>query len=120
MPRLNLRRYDVQARVSVVLSCASILCVAAMAACIANAHIDWEYYLIRYRPGGPRWLAVMASAGLATLLSLSGLSLGANSAGQRRNDKQRHSWVGFFVGVISLTITLLLLTLFLLRAEVAK
>ncbi len=120
MPRLNLRRYDVQARVSVVVSSASALFVIATAVLVFwPGRVDWEAWTIAYRLGSARWLAVMGCGALAALLSLTGLSFGANSAGQRRNDKQTQSWIGFFAGAFCLTLTILLLVIFLLRGDVA-
>ena len=121
MPKLNLRRYDVQARVSVGLSAVSVVFViAAIAAVFApsgGGGYDWSTNTIVYRSGSLRWVALMGSAAVAVALSLTGLSFGANSAGQRRNDKQKLSWIGFFVGAAMLLLTILLLTLFLLRGD---
>lgn len=121
MARLNLRRYDVQARVSVVLSGVSIIFVLGMALAIflsgGGGGFDWTTKTILYRTGSLRWFGLLGSAAAAAALSLAGLSFGANSAGQRRNDKQTFSWIGFFTGAFSLTVVILLLTLFLMRGD---
>ena len=121
MPKLNLRRYDVQARVSVGLSAVSVIFVVAAIAAVftpsGGGGYDWSTNTIAYRSGSLRWVALMGSAAVAVALSLTGLSFGANSAGQRRNDRQTLSWIGFFVGAGTLLLTILLLTLFLMRGD---
>ena len=116
MARLNLRRYDVQASVSLYLSAASVVFVMG-AAFMLFYRYDPESRTVIYMVGTPRWFLLMACAGLAGLLSLLGLSLGANSAGQRRNDKQKRSWIGFFIGAFVLTMTIILLAIYVVRGE---
>lgn len=116
MARLNLRRYDVQASVSLFLSAASVVFVIGTAVLLFYRY-DADSRTVLYMIGTPRWFLLMACAGLAGLLSLLGLSLGANSAGQRRNDKQTRSWIGFFIGAFVLTMTIILLAIYLVRGE---
>ena len=116
MARFNLRRYDNQATLSLILSAVSIV-FAVGTALLVFRHFDLETKTIGYKPGGLRWILLMAFAGLSGMLSLLGLSLGANSAGQRRNDKQKQSWIGFFIGAFVLTVTIILLAFFFIRGE---
>ena len=115
MARWNLRRYDVQARVSVVLSLASVVCLAALAVAIATA--SWQDNRILYQSGTLRVPAVYVCGLLAIGFGAGGFGFGLNSAGQRRNDRTTQSWLGFFLGAASITFAVILLILFLLWGE---
>jgi hypothetical protein len=43
-------------------------------------------------------MAFLGACAATMLLSVIGLALGISSAGQRRNEFQRRSWTGFFLG----------------------
>lgn len=111
MAKLSLRRPDVQAQVSVILSLASIPFLLVLAFLIAR-RLDLSQKIIVYVPGGLRLILIYAS-GLASLgLGVGGFGFGLSSVGQRRNDKPGLSWIGFFAGAASVTLTLILLALF--------
>ncbi len=102
----SLRRYDVQAKYSVILSVLAILpLLAAVAACFRN-YVS-EIGAIQYGKGSPFMLIVLACIGLAGLLSGLGLLLGFNSAEQRRNDANAKSWLGFFIGTLGVCLTII-------------
>jgi hypothetical protein len=112
--KLSLRRVEDQARVSVVLSLLSVLPWAAATFWILRK-FDYKEFMFYY---SPRTRAgVMICAVVAILLSAIGFGLGLSSAGQRRNDKQQWSWVGFFTGAIVLTLTFVILAVFMVRGE---
>jgi len=69
------------------------------------------YYAGNYK------LAFLAGTGMTLMLSITGFGLGLNSVGQRRNDKQRMSWIGFFVGAAVFSLTLIIFFLFRARGE---
>ncbi len=101
----NLRRYDVQARYSITLSVLALLPLfAATAACLKN--YGHELRAIQYGQHSVFLFAFLVCIGTAGLLSALGVIFGFNSAGQRRNDATRKSWLGFFIGtaVMSLSI----------------
>ena len=55
---------------------------------------------------------------LSMVPSVVAMILGISSAGQRRNDKPTHSWIGFFVGGSVLTFDLILvIALLMLRLQ---
>ena len=113
MARASLRRFDVQAKWAVLFSTASVLCCLAFAfLLLRNWKGDVQQIIFRgdsmYQP------VVVVCAGLSMLLALFGATLGFNSAGQRRNDKQKLSWTGFFVGAGVLSVSLVLFTAFYL------
>lgn len=110
----SLRRYDTQARVSVALSIASCVTLVATAF-FTLRYLDWSEYTVYY---GPVRRLLILGAGAATLaLSLAALGLGLNSAGQRRNDKPKLSWLGFFIGAGVFSLAIILLFLFKIRGE---
>ncbi len=114
MAKLSLRRYDVQAVVSVYISILAILPLIALAFFIAQ-QLDFSQWVFYY--GKLRKLAILGS-GLAALgLAAIGFGLGLNSAGQRRNDKPMMSWLGFFISAIVICLTLVLLYFFRERGE---
>lgn len=111
IPKLSLRRYDVQARVSVFLSAAALVCVVGLAALVFQ-HLAIREKVIPYNPKSLRMPLVYTSGLLALGLGLAGFGFGLNSAGQRRNDKPTHSWIGFFLGAGAVTLSVILLYLF--------
>ncbi len=111
MARASFRRFDVQAKWSLLCSLAAIPPLLAVAF-LEYQRFDAEMTMIPYRSAGPRHLAILAGIAAAGLLSLIGIALGLNSAGQRRNDKQKQSWLGFFVGAAALSLTIILFAAF--------
>ena len=111
MAKLSLRRYEDQARISVYLSIAALVFVAALAVLILQ-HLVVKEKVIPYNPKSLRMPLVYAFGLTALGLGAAGFGLGLNSAGQRRNDKPTHSWIGFFLGAGAITLSLILLFLF--------
>jgi len=101
----SLRRYDVQARYSLIISLVAVLPLAA-AAYAGWSKYDHELRAIQYGSTGMFKVGFLACIAASVALSLGGLGLGFSSAGQRRNNAQGASWLGFFVGsaVLSLSI----------------
>lgn len=116
MAKFSLRRYDHQARVGMIVSLASLVPLLGVMFLVFR-HVDYSDWTIYYGPG--RKVPLFAGAVVALLMAAIGLGLGWNSAGQRRNDKQQMSWIGFFVGAGVLCLTFLLMLLFRFRGESA-
>ncbi len=119
MTRGSLRRYDVQAVYSLRLACVSWLPLIAAAGLVLR---NYNAAIQRIEYANPLWLgALLGCTGLAMLGGGLALALGFNSAGQRRNDKPRFSWIGFFLGgtVLSLAIVVFL-AVYMLRLQVAQ
>lgn len=113
MAKFSLRRFDTQARVSVYLSAASAVCLIALSGLLfRHPRLALMENIIPYKPGGAKMILIYLFGALAFGLGAAGFGFGLNSAGQRRNDKPAHSWVGFFLGAGSLTLSLALLFLF--------
>ncbi|MEK6677662.1 MAG: hypothetical protein AABZ47_18665 [Planctomycetota bacterium] len=113
----NLRRYDVQATYACGLAFFSALpCLAAAILTVQRYHHDLGQ--IVYGSKGMFLPGLLGCLLASMLLSGIGLLLGLNSAGQRRNDKPKRSWLGFFLGgsILSLNI-ILLLAFYMLRLE---
>ncbi len=111
MAMWHLRRYDVQASYSCVLSLVSIVpLLGALALALRNYRHDLGQIIY-----GDKSLFLPVFAG-CLLLSLVpgalGFLLGWSSAGQRRNDKPKRSWIGFFLGGGVLTLDLIMLIAF--------
>jgi hypothetical protein len=98
MAKGSLRRFDVQAKWSLWLSLASILTWLGMLVLFLR---NWqgEINQVQFRADGLYQPVYLACTALTIILATFGLALGFNSAGQRRNDRQKTSWTGFFVGL---------------------
>jgi hypothetical protein len=77
--------------------------------------LDRTQYVINYGP--VRKLLVFGTGACTLLLAIVGFGLGLNSAGQRRNDKPKLSWIGFFLGAGVLCLALILFIFFRVRGE---
>ena len=114
MAKFSLRRFENQALVSVIVSAISFLPLAAMTIFILK-RMDWAEKTLYY---GPRSKVGILACGLFALMSSTiGFGFGLNSAGQRRNDKQQMSWIGFFLGALVLVLTFVVFAIFRLRGE---
>ncbi|MFQ5491812.1 MAG: hypothetical protein ACE5GE_13920 [Phycisphaerae bacterium] len=113
MAKSSIRRFDVQAKWSLAFSVASGLCCLALMALLAR---NWrgDIQQILYRAEGKYQPVIVLVAGLTMLLSTVGLVFGFNSAGQRRNEKQMLSWLGFFGGTAVLALAVVLFAAFVL------
>ncbi len=110
MARSSLRRFDVQAKWSLVFSVlAALICLALAVLLVRNWHSGLNQIVFRESLFK---IMVAGSAGLSMLLAVFGTALGFNSAGQRRNDKQRLSWIGFFLGSGVFTLAVVLFAAF--------
>lgn len=115
MARFTLRKVENQAQVSILASLLSVLPWAAMTFFILKnmwPNKEWVFYY-----GSKGKAGILICSALALLLSTIGFGLGLNSAGQRRNEKQQLSWIGFFIGGMILTLTIVVLALFFVRGE---
>jgi len=106
----SIRRFDVQAKWAAWLALASIVPCVMMAGLIGR---NWQPDINQIVFGNPVFQFIFfACAGTAMLLSTFGVALGYNSAGQRRNNLQRRSWLGFFLGAGTLAVAFILLAAF--------
>jgi len=117
MAKFSLRRYDTQARLSIIIALASIVTMLGLVYCIfrKNMGVFFEEFVLYHGPN--RKLAIYLATAITILLAVFGFGLGYNSAGQRRNDKQQLSWLGFFISAVVICLTIVLFLLFHWRAE---
>ncbi|HSW46608.1 MAG TPA: hypothetical protein VLM89_13675 [Phycisphaerae bacterium] len=115
MAKFSLRRYEDQARASVVVGIAACLGLLAQAVLVFR-HINLSEWTIMYGSPNRRTLVLAATAAVLGL-GLAALGLGFNSAGQKRNDKPQFSWIGFFLGAGTICLTIIFMCLFHFRAE---
>jgi len=116
VPGLNLRKVDNQATTSAVLSLSSVFFVIGLAVLVFR-HVDWETLSIFYKGGTLRMPAIGICGLLALGLSVLGFGFGISSAGERRNQKNHLSWLGFFIGAFVICVTLILLATFFFWKE---
>lgn len=107
----SFRRYDVQARYSLMISLTGVLPLAAA------AYVSWTKYdpnlqAIQYGSQGLFKVGFLVCIAAAAALSLGGLGLGFSSAGQRRNNAQAASWLGFFLGSAVLSLSIIVFAAF--------
>ncbi len=94
-----------------IASCAALLpFLAAAAAGFKRYHHDLR--AIQFGEASVFKASFLICIGLAVALSVVGVVLGFNSAGQRRNSQHRKSWTGFFIGAGVLSLTIILFVAF--------
>jgi len=116
--KFSLRRFEDQAKASFLASLLSLFTFAGMAGVMGfflKRGLASQDFVFLYGPRGK--MAVLLAAAVTLLLSGAGFGFGLNSAGQRRNDRQRLSWIGFFLGALVLALTLVLVFVFIQRGE---
>lgn len=111
MASKSLRRYDVQAKVSLMVSILAGLGFVGMVILLFRNY-NSELGAVIFGAEGVFAPIFMLSTGVTMLLSAIGLVLGFNSAGQRRNDLQGRSWVAFFLGTAVLAGAIICLAMF--------
>jgi hypothetical protein len=94
--KFSLRRFEDQAKASVVLGVVACVSVVVQVIMVFR-HIDTAQWVIMYGSTSRKYL-VMIMTVLSLLIGVAALGLGFNSAGQRRNEKPKLSWLGFFMG----------------------
>lgn len=113
---LNLRKFENQATLSVLLAGASaILAVAGAGLMLRN--LKWQQFIIVFRSNSMFQPAVLGALGLALLVGIIGFGIAFNSAGQKRNSKSRLSWIGFFLNAGALTLALIAVVFFMLLRD---
>lgn len=112
MGKGSLRRYDVQAKVSFYVSVAAALCAFALMAMLLRNYRS-ETQTIAYNGRSMYAPIVYLITVMTILLAGTGAAMGAVSAGQKRNTFSKRSWTAFFVGGLSLSLTIILFYAFL-------
>ncbi len=107
----SFRRYDVQAKYSLMISLTGVIPLAAA------AYVSWTKYdpslrAIQYGSTGLFKVGFLVCIAASAALSLGGLGLGFSSAGQRRNNAQAASWLGFFLGSAVLSLSIIVFAAF--------
>lgn len=115
MAKFSLRRYENQALASLVLGIVSCVTLITQAFLVFR-HINISEWTVLYGNVNRRYM-VLCTTAVTLLLGFSALGLGFNSAGQRRNERPRTSWVGFFLGVGVVCLAAVIMFFFQMRAE---
>ncbi len=102
---LNLRRYENQAKLSVLLAALGGLAVIGVAVLLVWK-FDGPTRYVRYNADGPFLpifgLGLVGGLAAATV----GFFVALNSAGQRRNPRSKLSWQGFFLNAAIIALLL--------------
>ncbi len=116
----KLRRYEAQASVAQWLAVAAVLPML-FAAWLVFSRYDGQTARIVYGAKGlfaPGFLSGLAASGAPAAVAF---VLGWNSAGQRRNNREKSSWIGFFLGGGVLTADVIMVLAFaMLRLRIDK
>lgn len=117
MAKFSLRRYDTQARLSVILSLASVVTLIGQVFAIWRERSPDPKETMTFYYGPYAKIAIWSVTAITLMLAIAGFGMGLSSAGQRRNNRQKLSWIGFFVGAGVLVLTLIVFAVFRLRGE---
>ena len=109
--KLNLRDAQLQARVGLAFSIASLVSVLLLGA-ITLENFNPAERTIAYNPQSLRSPAILGLTGLSGFLAVVGFGLGISSLGHKRNARQRESWIGFLLGALVVSLTIILYMLF--------
>ncbi len=111
MASKSLRRPDVQAKFSLILSILAGVGFVGMVV-LFGLRYDAEFRAVTYGDKSLYAPVFLLGAAGTMLLSAVGLILGFNSAGQRRNELQKLSWISFFLGTAVLAGAAICLAMF--------
>ena len=107
----NLRLDKTKATTSLVLGIIGLLGIMAMAVIVFKG-FDGNDNVIRYHPkaGFSQYRPYIVFAATPTVCIFGFLAgvLGFQSLGQKRNDRQRHSWLGLISGALSISLALVM------------
>ncbi|MFO0972451.1 MAG: hypothetical protein U1A27_03295 [Phycisphaerae bacterium] len=109
----NFRLFDTQARFAALLGAAALLMVAFEGVAVFH-NFDSRTKVIWHNPNSKgyqrfRQPFVMAVGGLTAVTGLVGMVMGFNSLGEKRNTKQRLSWLGLVMGGVSISLVAVLM-----------
>ncbi len=97
-----LRRYDVQAKVSLILSAVGMLGTVALFL-LALRNFKTDLRVIVYAKDGMFAPLMLIGVAVTLVIAATGVAMGANSAGQKRNELGKLSWLAFFIGVAAIS-----------------
>ena len=116
MAKFSLRRPETQASSAMICALVSLVCLLGLAVLVfRNFHA--ETLSVMYSSRSLRMPAILVAAMLSGTLALLGFGFGWSSAGNRRNFRNRQSWLGFFIGGFGMCATVVLFALFYLWKE---
>lgn len=108
----NLRLHETQARLAGLCGALAILCLLALCVVVFK-NFDYRMMVISFNPQGGigkyRKLIVLAVTAITMGIGLTAGSLGFNSLGHKRNNKQGMSWLGLALGAFALALAPVLL-----------
>ncbi len=115
MAKFSLRRYEDQAKASLVFGIVGCLSLLAQILLVFR-HVDTNTWSVMYGNMNRKYLILLATA-VSLFLGAIALGLGFNSAGQRRNEKTKLSWLGFFLGAGAVCLAIIVACFFQFRSE---
>ena len=111
MARGSLRRFDVQAKIALYVSGVAVLGLLALIFMLLR-NFQSEMKVVVYGSGSLFAPIVFLVTTVTLLLAGTGAAMGANSAGQRRNNLSKQSWTAFFVGCATVSATIIIFAMF--------
>lgn len=103
----NFRLYDTQALFSAILGAIALAFVIAMLI-VVSRNFDPHQKVIWFNPKSRyREPIIFAATGGAILFGIISGSMGFNSLGQKRNNRQGMSWLGMALGAVSMVLAVI-------------
>ena len=106
MAKVSIRRFDVQAKISLVVSLVALLGVVGLVVLIVRNYQS-DMQVVLYKRASMYAPLIYLTTALTLLLAAAGASIGLNSAGQKRNEYTRRSWLAFFIGLATISVTII-------------
>lgn len=103
----NLRLSETQANLALILGLLALVSVPMLAVLVLK-NFDSVHKVIIYNPKSPRGALVYLGTVLSALTCVLAGTLGFNSLGHKRNNKQMYSWLGMVLGAVCLALVLIL------------
>ncbi|MCA9252093.1 MAG: hypothetical protein R3E58_09460 [Phycisphaerae bacterium] len=107
MAKGSMRRYDVQAKYAMFASIGAVIGVAGLFVLIFRNFHKLEMAIV-YGRSSMFAPAVFVVTAVTLLLAGAAVLMGFNSAGQKRNEKNKQSWMAFFLGTASASLAIIL------------
>ncbi len=111
MAKGSMRRFDTQAKYALYASVAGLFGLVGLAALVMRNYRKAEVAVVYSRDSMFAPVVFIATA-VTLLLAATAAMMGFNSAGQKRNEKNKQSWIAFFVGTATASLAIIVFSVF--------